>query len=151
LFDKIIDILESERLDYLKLCFSEFYGDNHENWAWFNVPQEKKSLYFPDTPDGSNKKATVVKRTATYRGLPYAVGEYHYCNWPLLFNKEGNHKVFIEVKYEHLYEQTWMSHVMNLMREGKVTAGSLLASPINHERRYHYDGSKRRENEKYRN
>lgn len=90
-------------------------------------------------------------RTGTHRGLPYAVGEYHYCNWPLLFNKAGNKKVFLDDKYEHLYEQTWMSQVMTLMREGKIRAGCLLASPINHERRYHYGANIRRENEHYTN
>ena len=151
LFDKAIDILENEDLDYLKLCFSEFYGDNHENWAWYNVPQDKKDEYFPTPNDGSNRKATRVKRTGTLRGLPYAVGEYHYCNWPLLFNKSGNQKVFLDDKYEHLYEQTWMSLAMTLIREGKLNPGSLLASPINHERRFHYDGKRRRENEHYTN
>lgn len=151
LFDKIIDILENEELDYLKLCFSEFYGDNHENWAWYNVPQEKKNLYFPDKGDGTNPKATIIHRTGSHRKLPYAIGEYHYCNWPLLFNKEGNKKVFIDIKYEHLYEQTWMSHVMNLIREDKINAGSLLASVIYHERKFHYDGKTRRENEHYTN
>lgn len=151
LFDKAIDIFENEDLDYLKLCFSEFYGDNHENWAWYNVPLEKKNLYFPDKGDGTNPKSTIVHRTGSHRNLPYAVGEYHYCNWPLLFNKEGNKKVFIDIKYEHLYEQTWMSHVMNLIREDQINAGSLLASVINHERKYHYAKDTRRENEHYTN
>jgi len=151
LFDKIIDILENEELDYLKLCFSEFYGDNHENWAWFNVPGEKKPIYFPNKEDGTNPKATRVKRTDTHRGLPYAVGEYHYCNWPILFTKSANQKVFIDVKYEHLYEQTWMSHAMNLIWDGELNPGTLLATPINHYRKYHYDGKTRRENEHYTN
>ena len=151
LFDKCIDIMENESLDYLKLCFSEFYGDNHDNWAWYNVPMEKKELYFPPTEDGTNRKATVVKRTGSHRGLPYAVGEYHYCNWPILFNKDGNYKIFLEDKYEHLYEQTWMSLAMNLIREGRLNPGSLLATAINHERAFHYDGATRRENEHYDN
>jgi hypothetical protein len=151
LFDKCVDILENEGLDYLKLAFSEFYGDNHENWAWFNVPQHKKDEYFPTPNDGTNPKTTVIKYTGTHRGLPYSVGEYHYCNWPILFNKAGNKKVFIDERFDHLYEQTWMSHVMNLMRDGMVTAGSLLATPINHERKYHYGKDTRRENEHYTN
>ena len=151
LFDKCIDILENEDLDYLKLCFSEFYGDNHENWAWYNVPQDKKDEYFPSKDDGSNSRSTVVFRTSTYRGLPYAVGEYHYCNWPILFNKAGNKKVFLDDKYEHLYEQTWMSQVMTLMRKNEIKAGCLLATPINHHRKYHYPKEHRRENEHYTN
>ena len=99
----------------------------------------------------ANRKATVVKRTGSHRGLPYAVGEYHYCNWPILFNKDGNYKIFLEDKYEHLYEQTWMSLAMNLIREGRLNPGSLLATAINHERAFHYDGATRRENEHYDN
>lgn len=150
-FDKSIDIMEMENLDYLKLCFSEFYGDNHDNWAWYNVPQEKKDEYFPPKEDGSNVKATHIKRTASHRSLPYAVGEYHYCNWPILFNKAGNKKLFLDEKYVHLYEQTWMSQAMNLIRAGQLNPGSLLASVINHHRAYHYDGKTRRENEHYKN
>jgi hypothetical protein len=151
LFDKCIDILENENLDYLKLAFSEFYGDNHENWAWYNVPHHKKEEYFPPKEDGSNNKSTIIFRTGTHRELPYAVGEFHYCNWPLLFNKNGNKKVFLDDKYEHLYEQTWMSHAMNLIRAGELKVGCLLASPINHQRRFHYGANTRRENEHYKN
>jgi len=151
LFDKCIDILENENLDYLKLSFSEFYGDNHENWAWYNVPHHRKEEYFPAKEDGSNNKSTIIFRTGTHRELPYAVGEFHYCNWPLLFNKNGNKKVFLDDKYEHLYEQTWMSHAMNLIRAGELKVGCLLASPINHQRRFHYGANTRRENEHYKN
>lgn len=147
LFEKCIDIMINENLDYLKLCFTEFYGDNHENWAWYNVPKHKKEEYFPQKEDGSNPRSTVIHHTDSFKGLPYAVGEYHYCNWPLLFNKEGNQKVFLDTHFEHKYEQTWMSHVMNLIREGKVKSGCLLASVINHQRKYHYNGKERKENE----
>lgn len=151
LFDKCIDILENENLDYLKLAFSELYGDNHDNWAWYNVPQEKKEVYFPPKSDGTNPISTKVIRTGSHRGLPYAVGEYHYCNWPILFGKEGNKKVFLDDKYAHLYEQTWMSLAMNYVREGTLQPGTLLATTINHYRKYHYDGKRRRENEHYEN
>lgn len=147
LFSKCMVILRNEKLDYLKLCFSEFYGDNHENWAWYNVPEAKRKEYFSRT-DGVSEKKVKISHTASYRNLPYAVGEYHYCNWPILFSQEGNKKVFLDTKWAHEYEQTWMSHVMNLMREGKVKAGCLLASPINHRRDYHYKG-KRKENKNY--
>ena len=151
LFDKCIDIMSMEELDYLKLCFTEFYGDNHKNWAWFNVPAEKKEEYFPAKEDGSDPASTIVHRTNSYRGLPYALGEYHYCNWPLLFNKNGTYKIFLEDEYEHKYEQTWMSLCMNLLRAGEIKAASLLATTINHNRVFHYDGKTRRENEHYKN
>ena len=139
LFDKAIDITRNESLDYLKLSFSEVYGTAHENWGWHNVPSDLKQKLFP----GGNKK-TKIEYTGTLKGTPFAVGEYHYCNWPILFTKEGNRKVFLETQFEHKYEQTWMSYVCQQQKAGKIKAGCLLASPINHFRKYFY--KKRKEN-----
>lgn len=150
-FDKCMDIMKNEKLDYLKLAFTEFYGDNHHNWAFKNLPQHKKDEYFPERTDGGEVWNTKVSYTNSHKGLPYAVGEYHYCNWPIMFNKRGTQVVFKEVQYAHLYEQTWMSQTMMHMREGKLKVGSLLATVINHNRVYHYDGKTRRENEHYSN
>ena len=151
IFDIGIEIMELEDLDYLKLAFSEFYGVNHNNWAFKNVPQHKREEYFPANPDGSDNWNTIIHKTSSHRGVPYAVGEFHYCNWPILFNKRGTQQLFMEDKYAHLYEQTWMSLCMNYIREGKMKPGSLLASVIYHERVHHYDGDHRRENETYTN
>ncbi len=150
-FDKCIDIMKNEKLDYLKMAFSEFYGDNHHNWAYKNVPQNKREEYFPDRSDGAENWLTKIEYTNSHKGLPYAVGEYHYCNWPIMFNKKGTQTVFKLVQYAHLYEQTWMSQTMMHMREGNLRVGTLLATVINHNRVYHYDGNTRRENEHYKN
>lgn len=150
-FDKCMDIMRDEKLDYLKLAFTEFYGDNHTNWAWFNLPQNRKDEYFPQRDDGTDNKKVKIDYTGSYKGLPYAVGEYHYCNWPIMFTKKGTQTVFKEVQYAHLYEQTWMSQTMMHMREGKLKVGSLLATVINHNRVYHYQAGTRRENEHYKN
>lgn len=151
LFDKCADIIKKESLDYLKLSFSEFFGDNHINWAWYNLPQHKKDEYFEKYEDGTYNKHTRIFYTDTLKNVPYAVGEYHYCNWPIMFTKEGSRKVFLDIQYEHKYEQTWMSQTMMFMREDHIKAGSLLLSPITHNRAYHYDGKKRRENKHYKN
>jgi hypothetical protein len=92
-----------------------------------------------------------ISYTNAFRGVPYAVGEYHYCNWPLLFNRDGNRKIFLDTKFEHKFEQTWMSFVMELMRDGKIKAGCLLGSGITHRRDFHYPKEIRRENEHYTN
>lgn len=151
LFDKCMDIMKNEKLDYLKLAFSEFYGDNHHNWAYKNVPQHKREEYFPERADGAENWLTKVEYTNSHKGLPYAVGEYHYCNWPILMNKKGTQVVFKLVQYAHLYEQTWMSQSMMHMREGNLRVGTLLATVINHNRVYHYAAGTRRENEHYTN
>ena len=64
----------------------------------------------------------------------------------MIMSKKGNQKVFINTKWAHPYEQTWMSHVFQLQKEGKVRAGVLLASPIWHERIKYYKPEERREN-----
>lgn len=151
LFDKCINIMEAEYLDFLKLSFSEFYGDNHDNWASYNVPADKMDLYFPHRDDSVSRRKTKIDYTGSYDGLSYAVGNYHYCNWPLLFNKKGNKAVFLNDVFEHKYEQTWMSLTMNMHWDKEIKAGCLLASPINHNRKYHYGKNTRRENKHYNN
>jgi hypothetical protein len=151
LFQKAIQIVENHDLDYLKLSFSEFFGDCHDDWSWYNVPDpSRRKEYFPDESNGLEKK-TKIQYTGTHRGLPFAVGYYHYCNWPLVFSKRGNKRIFMDVQYEHKYEQTIMSHVRGLLHEKKVKAGCLLLSPINHDRKFHYQADKRRENKHYKN
>ena len=148
-----MEIMQNEDLDYLKLAFSEFYGVNHNNWGYENVPVDNgtRDRLFPPNPDGSKNWNTIVHKTESHRNVPYAVGEYHYCNWPIIFNKRGTQQMFMEDKYAHLYEQTWMSQACQWIREGKLKAGSLLASIVYHERNEHYNGDRRRENDQYTN
>jgi hypothetical protein len=149
-FAKAMDIMEMHQLDYLKLSFDEFFGNNFRDWAVTNVPGEKRDLYFPEV-NGKRNDRSKVEFWDAHKQLPYAVGHFHACNWPILFNKEGNRKVYLEIKWAHKYEQTWMSHAKNLMVEGRLKVGSLLVSIIDHNRIYHYDGKTRRENENYKN
>jgi Bacterial protein of unknown function (HtrL_YibB). len=146
LFDSCLDIMKMEKLDYLKLSFTEFYGINAENWAWYNVPLDRKESYFPTRSDGVDAKKTKIDYIGVHRRIPYAIGEFHYCNWPVIFTKKGTQVVFKEIQYANPFEQTWMSQTFMHMRDGKLKVGCLLASPINHHRKYHYDGKTRREN-----
>jgi len=146
LFQKCMSIMEKESLDYLKLSFTEFFGDNHLNWSWHNLPSDKKEQYFPGAQIKGVCNRTKITYTGSVDGLSYAVGEFHYCNWPVMFNKAGSRKVFLDTKWAHPYEQTWMSHVQQLISQGMVRAGCLLASPIDHNRAFHYDGKLRKEN-----
>ncbi len=38
LFTKSLEIVKKENFDFLKLNYTEFYGDNGTQWAWYNVP-----------------------------------------------------------------------------------------------------------------
>lgn len=146
LFQKCMSIMEKESLDYLKLSFSEFFGDNHLNWSWHNLPGEKKEEFFPGPQIKGTCNKTKIHYTGSVDGLSYAVGDFHYCNWPVMFSKQGNRKVFLDTKWAHPFEQTWMSHVHQQISEGKIKAGCLLATAINHNRAFHYDGKHRKEN-----
>jgi hypothetical protein len=61
-------------------------------------------------------------------------------------SKEGNKKMFLDTKWGHPYEQTWMSHIYQETIKGKVNTAILLASPTEHDRFDHYPGNDRREN-----
>lgn len=140
-FDTSISILNKEKLHFLKLSFDEFYGDNRHNWAYYNVPKNEKFDLFPN-----DDKNTIINKIDSMLGIPYAIGKFHYCNWPILFNKEGNKKVFLDTDFSHKFEQTWMSYVYKRQFNNEIKSGCLLGSIINHSRIYHYDKSLRKEN-----
>lgn len=149
LLEKMVAILNAAKLDFLKMSFSEFFGDHSKQWSWHNVPQDKREIYWPEMPEvkeGLNGPATEFKNIRSYKGLSYATGEIFYSNWPTLFNKEGNQKVFLETRWTYPYEQTWMSYVYTKIKEGHIKSGVLLASMIEHDRFCHYDATERREN-----
>lgn len=143
ILNKIIQIMDKEKYDFLKLSFSEFYGHNGEQWSWHNVPVNKKIEYFGEL---SHRPQTKFNNIKSLNGIPYADGEIYYSNWPHIISKEGNKKCFLDTKWEHPYEQTWMSHIYDLTREKKIKPAILLSSPITHNRKHHYHASERREN-----
>jgi hypothetical protein len=150
LFNKSLKIVEKEALDYLKISFSEFFGGNNQQWAYCNVPQQVRLDNFGDLKlqfprDYDKIPGTVTYSIGSFEGLPYAIGEFYYCNWPLLFTKQGNRKVFLDTKWGHPYEQTWMSYVFQEQRKKNIKAGCLLLSPIAHNRVYFYKAQDRRE------
>jgi hypothetical protein len=152
LYSKSLDVMKKEEFDFLKLSFCEFYGTNGTQFAWYNIPQELREEQFPGNStlpvagQSPNAPATKFDRIGTYNGLSYAVGQVYYCNWPIWFNKRGNHKVFLETIFEHPYEQTWMSNTFSIYLRNELKTAVLLASPINHSRFEHYDAEDRREN-----
>lgn len=151
LFDKAIAILDDNDLDYVRLNHTEVFGDCHHNWGFKNVAAHRRDEIFPDKGSADLRWRTKIDHTGSHKGLAYAIGNFHYSNWPLLFNKRGNHQLFLSDKYEHVFEQTLSSLACQYVHDGKMKVGSLLASPINHFRKFHYDGSTRRENRHYKN
>jgi hypothetical protein len=151
LYFKALAIVHRNRYDYLKLSFSEFYGNNGTQWAWYNIPQSVREQYFPDKSqlpeqglDPDSPKIEVVQEKR-YKDVKYYEGNYYYCNWPLFFSRKGNRKVFLDLKWERPYEQTWMSNVFQLQMNGKIKAAALALSPIFHHRFDYYPSEERKE------
>jgi hypothetical protein len=143
LYDNLIKIIDKEKYDFIKFSFSEFYGHNGEQWSWHNVPQHQKEKYFGNI---TKKPPTLFNSIKSLNGVPYAEGEIYYSNWPHIITKAGNKKCFIDTKWNHPFEQTWMSHIYSLTKQEKIKPAVLLASPITHNRKHHYGPNERREN-----
>jgi hypothetical protein len=151
LYNKSINITKQENFDFLKLNFSEFFGDNSTQWTWYNVPQVVREQYWPDyskLPEhGTDPNAPRVRyeNIKIYDGVPYVTGEIYYCNWPQLVSKSGSKKMFLDTTWAHPYEQTWMSHMYQELKKDKLKFGLLLLTPTEHNRFDHYERELRKE------
>lgn len=152
LYNLVHRIMLKEKFDFLKLSFTEVYFDNDKQCSWYNVPQHIRTRDWPNydklpvTGLDPNAPLTNFKNIRNIDGLSYIDGEIYYANWPMIVSKEGNYKMFIETKWAHPFEQTWMSYIYQLTKEGKINPAILLASPIWHDRIKHYQPNERREN-----
>ena len=138
--EKCIKIVEQENLDFVKISFSEFFGDHHKQWAWHNVPQSVRSRYFPD-----GKSRMRWKESGCIDGLSYLIGDVYYSNWPSVMTKAGNYKIFLETVYASPFEQTIMSHAFQIQKKGRLRSAVLMASLVNHNRVFHYSKEVRKE------
>lgn len=151
LYDKSLDIINKNGYDFLKLSFTEFYGDNRVQWSWYNVPQSFREQHWPDKKTlpvqglDPNAPRTKFNKIECYQGIPYADGEVYYCNWPQIVSREGNRKMFLTEKWARPYEQTWMSYIFQETIKGNVKPALLLLTPTEHNRFEHYDGKLRKE------
>lgn len=152
LYNLVHRIMLKEDFDFLKLSFTEVYFDNDKQCSWYNVPQHIRTRDWPHYDKlpvsglDPNVPLTSFKNIRNMDGLSYIDGEIYYANWPMIVSKEGNYKMFIETKWANPFEQTWMSHIYQQTKEGKIKPAILLASPIWHDRIKHYQPGERREN-----
>jgi len=151
LYSKSLEIAKKENFDFLKMNYSEFYGDNGTQWSWYNVPQHVREKFWPGKnrlPEiglDPNAPKTIFKNISSHNGLPYAVGEIYYCNWPQLVSRHGNQKMFLDTTWAHPFEQTWMSHMYQLVMKEELNPGLLLLTPTEHDRFDHYSRDLRKE------
>jgi hypothetical protein len=152
LYDIIHKIMIKENFDYLKLSYTEVYMDNNIQVSWYNVPQGVRTEVWPHYDRlpvnglDNNAPRTQFNNINVLDGVSYISGEIYYANWPMIVSKEGNKKMFIDLKWAHPYEQTWMSHMFQETRKGNLHPAVLLASPVNHNRIIWYKPEERREN-----
>jgi hypothetical protein len=151
LYDKSLDIINKNGYDFLKLSFTEFYGDNRIQWAWYNVPQSFREqhwphkMYLPVQGLDPNAPKTKFNKIDSYQGVSYADGEIYYCNWPQVVSRKGNKKMFLTEKWVRPYEQTWMSYMFQETIKGNIKPSLLLLTPTEHNRFEHYDRGIRKE------
>ncbi len=149
LLQRAMAILAAEQLDFLKLSFTEFYGANDRQWAWHNVTEEKRQTFWPACPRRSEGLAlddippVRFSRVGSRDGLAFATGEVFYSNWPQLVSRRGNQRMFLDTRWQHPHEQTWMAHLFERAHRGELHGGVLLASPIEHRRDHHYPAEER--------
>ena len=152
IYNLVHKIMLKDGFDFLKLSFTEVYFDNDKQCSWYNVPQEIRTRDWPHYDKlptrglDPNVPLTNFKNIRNMEGLTYIDGEVYYANWPMIVSKEGNRKMFIETKWAHPFEQTWMSNMYQKTKRGELNPAILLASPIWHERIKHYRPEERREN-----
>jgi hypothetical protein len=151
LFDKCVEIMNKENFEFLKINYSEFYGDNGTCWPWYNLPQEKRVEFFPEKPNlpvsGLDTEAPKTKfnNIKSHLGLPYVDGEIYYCNWTHIISQEGNKKMFLDTKWSYPFENTWMSHHYQMSKKNDLKGGLLLLTPVEHDRFDHYPKELRKE------
>lgn len=151
LYRNSLQITKRNNFDFLKLSFTEFYGDNRVQWSWYNVPQNFREQHWPNNPrlpeQGLDPNAPKTKFTKidSFNGVPFASGEVYYCNWPQVVTKEGNKKMFLTEKWARPFEQTWMSYIFQRTIKQEINPGILLLSPTEHDRFDHYDRKLRKE------
>jgi hypothetical protein len=151
LYTKTLQIVKKENFDFLKLNYSEFFGDNGTQWSWYNVPQDVREKFWP----GKNKLPNIgldpnaprakYDSVNSFQGIPYVTGEVYYCNWPQIVTRTGNQKMFLDTTWGHPFEQTWMSYMYQLVKKCELYPGLLLMTPTEHDRFEHYERSLRKE------
>ena len=151
LYRKVLDIIKQEGFDFVKMNYTEFYGDNGTQWSWYNVPQSVREQFWPEKSTlpvrglDPNAPKTKYEKIISYEGIPYTSGDVYYCNWPQVVTREGNKKMFLNTTWAHPFEQTWMSHIYQETKKGNIKPGLLLTTPTEHNRFEFYEGHLRKE------
>lgn len=130
-----LGILQREFADYVKLSFTESSGAHHTQLAWKGLEQNVREYYFPGSIDPPPEAVAAIR---SFAHVSYAVGEAAYSNWPHLVTRRGTQKLFFEERQEPCAEQYWAARSFEMLRQGRLRAAVLLASPVEHRRTQAY-------------
>jgi hypothetical protein len=150
-YKNVLQIIQKHNFDFLKFNYSEFFGDNGVQWSWYNTPQDVREKFWPGKkrlPElglDPNAPRTKYEHIWSHNGIPYISGEVYYSNWPQVVSKEGNKKMFLETKWAHPFEQTWMSYIFQETKKERINPAILLMTPTEHNRFDHYSRELRKE------
>jgi hypothetical protein len=150
-YENVLKIIKNNKYDFLKLSFTEFFGDNKIQWSWYNVPQDVREKFWPENKQlpvqglDPNAPNTKFNNIGCLESIPFIDGQVYYCNWPQIVTKHGNKKMFLTEKWAHPFEQTWMSYIFQETCGGNIKGSVLLMSPISHDRFDHYPRDLRKE------
>ncbi|MCB1711496.1 MAG: hypothetical protein KDH96_03165 [Candidatus Riesia sp.] len=142
LFNKSVSIIRKEQLDFLKLSYSEHFFNNDTQVSWYNVGNEYRLKRWGEL---KTPPPTDIKYIGNHEAISYAIGDIFFCNWPHFITREGSEKIFSTKRYLWPSEDKVMSHVQFLHDNDEIKAAILLASPIQHERKFHYVYENRKE------
>ena len=152
LYNIIHKIIIKHDFDFIKYSFTEVYFDNDKSLAWYNLNQSNRSLWWPDydrlpiTGLDPNSPPADYKNIFVCDGVCVLTGDVNYANWPMIMSRKGSEAIFQKVRFDNPFEQTFSSHVFQLIKSGEVNPAILLASPVTHERMKYYKPEDRREN-----
>ena len=124
-------IVRREHLDYLKLSFTQFFGDHHLNWAWYHVRRDLRERSFPD---GTFR--TRILHSGAEGGVSYIVGDVHFDNWPTYITRRGNALLFLTNDVPAAWEGCYMARAFELQQRGELRGArcwhrpSIITAPI---------------------
>jgi hypothetical protein len=130
-----LGVLQREFADYVKLSFTEEKGAHDLQRAWDVLDGPVREYYFPGALDAPPQALSAIQ---SFAHVPYAVGEASYSHWPHVVTRRGTHKLFFEERKEPCEESYWAARSFEMLRQGRLRAAVLLASPVEHRRTQNY-------------
>lgn len=133
--------METLQLDYLKLSFQEIFGNNNQNWGYYNMDSDQKKQYDSQSLHPEHKIYTPIHHIVFIDGTPIATGNIYYSNWPQVTSRKFCEKFLL--KQPDLHEQRITAAYSLLLSSFK--SATLIGSAFTHYRTEIYKAGSRKE------